>query len=139
LGKYQSLIAKAAVEWTSSRSWTTESRILTCTSDPGKPLWLQPVLVDRVKNLRVSDYESPTRRKLKFCLSKVAATKDLQAVYTFLLDPGRIPRELQQEQRHQQPDPYSSREQAFKFLISLSNIAAVDRSHIPGLTVAEYS
>lgn len=34
-----------------------------------------------------------------------------------LLDPGRIPREL----------PYSSREQAFKFLISPSNIAAVGR------------
>jgi hypothetical protein len=34
-----------------------------------------------------------------------------------LLDPGRIPRKLQ----------YSSREQAFKFLISPSNIAAVGR------------
>ena len=66
---------------------------------------------------------------LSFAFSKVAATKDLQAVYTFLLDPGRIPREL----------PYSSREQAFKFLISPSNIAAVGGSHIPGLTVAENS
>jgi hypothetical protein len=66
---------------------------------------------------------------LSFAFSKVAATQDLSGGYTFLLDPGRIRRELR----------YSSREQAFKFLISASNIAAVGRSHIPGLTVAEYS
>jgi len=77
----------------------------------------EPVsLVKQIRTSRPLRCELDTRKKRK-CLpfSTVAATKDLQAVYTFLLDPGRIRREL----------PYSSREQAFKFLISPSNIAAV--------------